>query len=100
MSVNERVLPFRDGARQVGDVAVLRICFGDWFGQRLLLNIDSLLLSLALVEFGDRLPTNFFSPSTDCGLCGDDEPLCGSLGGDVDSLIAWLLTSNLTFVFV
>lgn len=54
------------------------------------MNIGSLLLSFALAELGDRFPTNFFSPSTDCGLCGDDdEPLlCASLGGDVDSLIA------------
>lgn len=72
----------------------------------MLLNIGSLLLSFALAELGDRFPTNFFSPSTDCGLCGDDdEPLlllllCASLGGDVDSLIAWLLTSNFTFVLV
>lgn len=66
------------------------------------MNIGSLLLSFALAELGDRFPTNFFSPSTDCGLCGDDdEPLlCASLGGDVDSLIAWLLTSNFTFVLV
>jgi len=93
-------LPFRDGVRQVGEVAVLRICLGDWAGQRLLLNIDSLLLSLVPVELGERLHTIFFSLSADWGLCGDGGLLpCGSRGGDVDSLMAWLLTSNFTFVF-
>lgn len=64
------------------------------------MNIDSLLLSLAPVGFGERLHTIFFSLSADCGLCGDGGPLCGSRGGDVDSLIAWLLTNNFSFVFV
>lgn len=61
----------------------------------------SLLLRLAVVlpvELGEKLHTIFFSPSADCGLCGDDEPLpCGSRGGDVDSFMAWLLTSSFNF---
>lgn len=54
--------------------------------------MDSLLLSCLgpLRELGERLllPVYFFSQSADCGLCGDVEPLCGSRGGDVDSLMA------------
>lgn len=63
--------------------------------------MDSLLLSLALLELGERLHPILFSPSADCGLCGDGGPLpCGSRGGDVDSLMAWLLTNSFSFVFV
>lgn len=82
----------------MGEVAVLRICLGDWVVvvQRLLLNIDSLLFNFELVELGDKLllllllVVNFFSVSTDdCDvLCGEDGLLCGSRGGDVDSPIA------------
>ena len=73
------------------------------FDERLLLLVIFLLAAACLLGEEAFVTTVLLplSSSPNWRLCDKEAELfCGSRGGDVDSLMAWLRINNFTFVFV